>query len=652
MSIIQPLVAHVLLCVSTLLIPSPLSPAVNDWLPVTPEELNMTSELKAPGATAIYLYRQVDRDDQHGRELTYIRIKILTPKGLAYANVEIPFWKEQSKVNDIRARTVRPDGTIAIFDGQVYEKVIVKAKGLKFLAKTFTLPDVQVGSIVEYRYTRSIEPGYLFDSQWLLSEDLFTKRAKFSLLQNRGLNLQCSWPGGLPPGTNPPVLDHDMYRMETQDVPAFQIEDYMPPQEELKYHVNFVYSRNAEKDPDKFWQGYGQRSFNGVFYFVDKKKEMERAVSEIVSPGDTPNQKIEKIYARCQEILNTDFEPNKTEQEHKRDKLKDIHNVEDVWKRGYGNSAEINWLFLALVRAAGLDARPVLLAKRERHFFHPGLMNAADLDSNVVLVRLDGQDLYMNPGIQFAPPGVLPWYETGVKGLHLQPNGGTWVMTAMPWPADSGVERKAILRLDDSGILDGTVTLTFKGLSALSRRLDEKDEDDAARKKFLEDELKEYVPSAIEADLTNVPDWTSSHNTLVAVFHLRMSNWTSVAGHHTVFPVGLFGGTEKHLFEHAERVHPIYFYHPYQDTDDITIELPKGWNVAGTPKPQDVDVSLCQYHSEAQNRDTSLHLSRQLTVNIQFVDAKYYGVLRDFYQTVRSGDNAQVVLSSSSTAQH
>jgi hypothetical protein len=37
--------------------------AGDDWLPVTPEELKMIGEPKAPGAPAIYLYRQVDRKD-------------------------------------------------------------------------------------------------------------------------------------------------------------------------------------------------------------------------------------------------------------------------------------------------------------------------------------------------------------------------------------------------------------------------------------------------------------------------------------------------------------------------------------------------------------------------------------------------------------
>ena len=127
--------------------------------PVSQEELKMTSEPQAPGAPAIILYRQVDRDD-NGRtshEDNYYRIKILTEEGRKYGDIEIPFFRQTGSVVGIHARSIRPDGTIAEFDGKIYEKTIAKAKGLKYLAKTFTLPDVKVGSIIEYSYTIDLQ---------------------------------------------------------------------------------------------------------------------------------------------------------------------------------------------------------------------------------------------------------------------------------------------------------------------------------------------------------------------------------------------------------------------------------------------------------------------------------------------------------------
>src|SRR5207344_2821443 len=55
--------------------PSRLVQASDDWLPVDTAELKMTAEPKAPGAPAIYLYRQVDRDDKGtaSTEYNYLR---------------------------------------------------------------------------------------------------------------------------------------------------------------------------------------------------------------------------------------------------------------------------------------------------------------------------------------------------------------------------------------------------------------------------------------------------------------------------------------------------------------------------------------------------------------------------------------------------
>ena len=104
--------------------------AFDDWRPISQEELKMTSEPQAPGAPAIILWRQVDRDDRGHttHEVDYIRIKILTEEGRKYADVEIPFSKSiGNDVVHISARTIEPDGSITNYDGKAFEKYIVKA---------------------------------------------------------------------------------------------------------------------------------------------------------------------------------------------------------------------------------------------------------------------------------------------------------------------------------------------------------------------------------------------------------------------------------------------------------------------------------------------------------------------------------------------
>ena len=635
-----------------LLVAGGASPAgAQGFQPVNPDELKMTSEPLAPGAPAIILYRQVDRDDtgNTAHENTYLRIKVLKDEGRKYADIEIPFFKESgSNVVNIHARTIRPDGTIVNFDGKIFDKSIVKAKGVKYMAKTFTLPDVQVGCILEYYYTLDLAEHYVFDSHWILSDELFTKRAKFSLkpYASSYSNLRVRWTWQrLPEGTEPPKSGPDnVVRMEASNIPAFQTEDFMPPENELKSRVDFTYTDDYEADVTKFWRNHGKKLNGRLEDFVGKNRAMQQAVAQIVSAADAPEVKLQKIYARVQQLRNTSFEAAKTEQEQKRAKEKENSNVEDILKRGYGDASDLNALFLALARAAGFEAYMVKVSERRRYFFTPATMDAYKLDTDVVLVKLAGKDLYCDPGGAFTPFGLLQWDETAVPGLRLDKEGGTWVRTTLPESSASRTIRKADFTLSETGDLEGKLTLTFTGLEALRRRREERNEDEADRRKYLEDEVKSQIPAASEVDLSNAPDWKSSDPSLVAEFKVKIPGWVSGAGRRALLPVGIFANSEKRVFEREERVHPIYFEYPSQKEDEITITLPAGWQIASVPAQQTRDAKAALYSLNVENNQGTLRLVRKLKIDLLFLEPKYYPALRNFFQVVRTGDEEQVVL--------
>jgi hypothetical protein len=629
----------------------PVTCRAQGFPPLSPEDLKMTSEPKAPGAPAIILYREVDRDD-NGRtshEDNYVRIKILTEEGREQANVEIEFFKADGDVVSIHARTIRPDGSSADFDGKVYEKVIEKAQGLKYLAKTFTLPEVQVGSIIEYRWTYDLREHYIYDSHWTLSHPLFTRHAKFSLKPYQAkytpMTVRWTWQG-LPPGVSPQEGPDKIVRLEAENIPAFQVEDFMPPPTQLRARVDFIYEDEyLENTPDQFWRHVAKKRGGALDGFIGKRKAMEEAVAQIVSPSDPPEVKLRKIYDRVQQIRNTSYELEKTSQEEKREKEKPVENVEALWKRGYGDGQQLTWLYLALVRAAGFEAYGVLASNRSEYFFNPKSMENRKLDVIVVLVKLNGKDLYFNPGAAFTPYGLLTWPETGVPGLCLDKEGGTWVNTALPPSSESRIEHVAKLRLTEAGNLEGKLTVTYTGLEAMYRRLEERNADEVARKKSLEDRIKRQIPSTTaEVELTNQPDWSHSETPLVAEYHVNIQDWATNAGKRTVIAAGLFTAVEKHIFEHTNRVHPIYVDFPYEKDDDVTIELPAGWQVSSVPAPHTEEGHIVTYHLKVDKDGTALHLTRKLSWDFLLLEPKYYPALRNFFQTVRTGDDEQIIL--------
>lgn len=630
----------------------------SDLIPLaTPEELAMKSEPLAQGAPGIILFRLVQRDD-NGRtshEENFVRIKIFNEEGLKYANVEIPFVKGRDNVVNVKAHTIHPDGSVVNFDGKVAEQTIVKSRGVKYLAKTLALPDVHPGSIIEYSYTYDFPEHWFFDSHWILSEDLFTRRAVFTLKPYNNpysrVNVRWSWQG-LPAGTDPPKEGPDhIIRMEARNIPAFQTEDFMPPANELKSRVDFMYSDNySDAVPENYWRNVGKARYADLEHFIDKRKAMQQAVAQIVSPQDSPEEKAKKIYYRVQQLRNTSYEPSKTEQEEKREQTKKLVNVEEVWSRGFGDGVQLTWLYLALVRAAGLEADGVWVSGRNSYFFrHDVQVDSYRLNANVVQVRLNGKEIYCDPGGKFTPFGLLPWYETGVSGLRLDKDGGTWIQTPLPPSSASIVERKADLTLTETGDLQGKLTITYTGLEAEWPRHVERFEDEAGRRKYLEEAVKRLIPAASEPTLTNQPDWDGSASPLVAEFTLKVPGWASQTGRRVMLPVGLFSAQEKHLFDHANRVHPIYMDFPFQSKEDITITVPAGWQIGTIPPEHKQDGHVITYSLAVSKDGSNLKLARSITVDFLLLDKQYYTALRTFFQGIQAGDDQQIVLQPAAT---
>ena len=91
-------------------------------------------------------------------------------------------------------------------------------------------------------------------------------------------------------------------------------------------------------------------------------------------------------------------------------------------------------------------------------------------------------------------------------------------------------------------------------------------------------------------------------------------------------------------------MHPVYFEYPHEKADDVTVELPPGWQVSSVPLPQDQSGKVVGYSLKVEQSPGTLRLTRKLTIDFLLLDQKYYTVLRAFFQVVRTGDGEQIVL--------
>ena len=614
-----------------------------EWPPISPEELAMKDNPASPGSSAMILYRETITNDPEAWESHYYRIKVFTDAGKKYADIEIPYPKDVFKVTDLKARTIHPNGTVVEYTGNPFDKVVVKTRRVSFLAKTFTLPDVQVGSILEYRYTLRWDSSLLYATKWLVQDELFTRKAHFSVRPHLGEGYNFHWISLLPKGYGGAQKQKDgTVQMDVQNVPGLQEEKYMPPEDEVKGRVAFFYTTQALEPPEQFWKRIGKEWYQTADDFIGKRKAVQQEAAAV--SADPPEAKLRKLYARAQQIRNLSYERSKSEAEQKQEKLKDNNNVEDVLKHGYGYRWEINRLFVALARAAGFEAVVVPVAERDDNFFHPELMDKRQLTGEVALVRNGAQDLYLDPGTAHCPFGLLTWEKTGVKGIKLDKDGGVFVRTPNLLAGDALEQRKATVRLDEDGTLTGNLEITYTGQKALTRRLDAMDTDETGRRKAAKDEIKELLPSTAELKLGKISGLDTSDGPVTVEATVEIPGFGTSTGRRLLLPIALFQFNNRHPFSYAQRTYPVYFRYPFEERDEVDLELPAGYQVESLPAALAAMAAFGNYEITRDKQANHVRLHRHLLIAGVIFSPIYYADLRGFYDKVTAGDGDQVVV--------
>src|SRR5262249_13380500 len=319
--------------------------AGQDWPAVSLEELALKSVDGRPGAPAVMLeYREVT-DFQKGTSTHYSRIKILNESGLKYANIELTYTPKTYEVQEIRARTVSPEGVSTPFTGEIHDTTVVKQRKTSVHAKTFAIPGVSVGSIIDYSYRYKWESGMTprlefatstpstygcissLAGEWQVQRELYLKHGEFRVVGIKGTVLQF-YKIAMSDAVSPiPQPDRGL-SLEVRDVPPYEEEEFSPPEQMIRSSVKLFYVNTKDCTSNVFWGFFAQYRLNYFEGFVANGKSIGKETSRILSPADTPEEKLRKIYARVQQIRPLSAEPNKTEKQEKQEHIKPNENAQ------------------------------------------------------------------------------------------------------------------------------------------------------------------------------------------------------------------------------------------------------------------------------------------------------------------------------------
>ncbi|SFS15844.1 Transglutaminase-like superfamily protein [Granulicella pectinivorans] len=645
----------------TILVLLPLA-ARAQWTPPTPEELSMTAQPEVPGAAAVYLYKEETTDDDNHNFSIYVRLKVLNDHGKEYANVELPYQAgggADANITEIAGRTIHPDGTVIPFTGKPFEKLVEKNNDTKVMSKVFSLPDVQVGSIIEYRYKMRYEDNYYISPDWYIQSELFLRKGHYAwktttreLMGSKGVVNSLAWFPILPkesavkvvqlPGSGAKTLSVDV-----ANIPPTPNEDFLPPMASLTDRVLFYYS--SYRNADEFWASEGKDWSKQQDKFIGPGPAVKQAVQEIAPPSDPPIDKLKKIYAACMDIENTVFTRTHTQAEERAQGVKEIRSTDDVLTRKRGSDDQITELFIAMARAAGFKAYAAGITSRDRHFFLRGYLSMKQIDDLIAIVNVDGKDLYFDPGQRYIPFQHLAWKHTMSDGIRQMEKGTGFVTTPNEPYSASNNQRIADLILDKEGIATGTVRLNYTGPTALYWRQKALRGDATSLDHDLIESIQTIFGTSMDVKVEKVENLKEYEQPLKVSFSVKGPVATS-AGRRALIVSDLFEAQDHPTFPSKERKDGVFFHYGHTDNDVVRIHYPEGYSVESIPKDENIPFEkYALYRFKSEQAPGYYTIRRDFIIGQTIYTAEEFPRLRTFFTSFETKDREPVVIKPGAT---
>ena len=587
------------------------------------EDFNTDYEEVFPDANAIVLYRFVE--DDIGKEIViHERIKIINELGYDAANVEIAY-ENITNVEGVTYNLVKGE-VVATKLNKLLEGTSGRVK-IASLRK-FTMPKVQAGSIIEYKYKASI--GTFNDIY--LQYDIPVKYAQIVLRNRSSYHLSYIQ-------NSKALLDLEFKQknskttvIEAKNVPSFVKEDYVD-------NLNSYRSKIEIKKTGFLW-GDPLNSFRDI---VDFLMDIERFTKGYLPDNSYKGGLIGMIGNEKDEYKIAELVFNYLKK-----------NIE--WNGGYGivpdnksslitfqtkrgNSADINLLFVSMLKSIGIESSPVLVSTKNN-----GVPITPSLESfnHIVVGAVINYKQYIfdvpNPksNFRYLPEKVLNW-----KGLMINENRSfSWVdLTDSPLSNVNSIVNVSIS--EDIGV-KGEVQEQLSGYFAID----------------LKNTLTNDYKNINIEDVVNVGSNAfiisefkiKKHDTLLdkIVWSYRFEKEDELEKINDkiyVSPLFHLSLVESPFFQ-TERKYPINFGFPKNVKKLIKITIPDNYKIESIPVPIKINLpeEMGSFTYNIKEVGNTIQVVTEFNVGQGEIPSDRYSEIKDFFKLRVEKETEKIVL--------
>jgi transglutaminase-like putative cysteine protease len=437
---------------------------------------------------------RVYRADGTGESQDETFVKVLTEKGKRNnRTISLDFMLPYSTVEVVKVEVIGPDGQATAVDVAANSKEQIDDSQMSenisdpnSRVLRLSIPKVEIGDVVHSitRETteRPIMPGEFADENVFEGEGYIRHLSyEVHVPKDRPLQriqLRDEIPGTVRHSTQPGGDGSVIERWEVSNVPRMFPEPAMPPEEMVLQRLL------VSTTPD--WQAVSK------WYWVLSKSHLDATTPDLTKtaqelPAGTTNE-MEKIkavfYYVSKNIRYMGLTPEKDRPGF------EPHDVHLTFDKKYGVCRDKAALLVAMLRAAGLQAYPVLISvgvKRDPAVADPFFNHA------IVSVELKkGGYVLMDPTDEHTRD-LLPAEDCDQSYLVCRPEGEDLKISPVPPPEDHMMRIKTTGVLSAAGALEAKSELAFEGVN-----------DDAYRNAFSNmkpDELRRFFESRLKAGM-------------------------------------------------------------------------------------------------------------------------------------------------------
>ena len=524
----------------------------------------------------------------------YLRIKIFNERGgEQFSKIDIPYFKTRSfdvRIKDIAARTIKPDGSIVELKSEdIFEREIVKGDGLKVKAKSFAVPGIAPGVIIEYRW-REIRGGISYHQKLEFAREIPIHLVQYHLKAVPDPNYLLH--GQAFNGKNTPFIKEKdgYYTTSMSNVPSFKEEPQMPSEYSVRPWLLLYYTPDTAKtDPAKFWKEHGKQVYEAHKNLMKVNDQIQQATTQAIGDATTPEQKTERIFNFVRSKVKNIYDDSLNLSSEQLKNMKANKTPADTLERGQGTGHDINMLFAAMATAAGLEARVAEICPHTNGNFNINFADDYFMQTEDIAIKINDQWKFFDPASKYIPFGMLVWAEEGSAALITDPKESIFVETPISTPEKSLEKRTGKFKLLEDGTLEGEVRMEFTG--NIGAYYKEYNDDDAQQKReeTLKNLVKANILSSAEVSDIKIQNVDDPDKPFVYAFKISVPGYATKTGKRLFIQPNVFERGAKPVFETTTRHYDVQFRYPYSEQDDIVIELPNGYKLESPDAPATVE---------------------------------------------------------------